>query len=386
MRRLNHLGLVAVFAGPLTALCLLATSWAGAAGGNGNHHGGGHGGQHGDNGNHHGGNHQPSVPPITKGKSYAPGKGKIYNGVSDTGITDDYNSFKNEVNAHVALLQSFYHWDTPLTTGAFARWGRADARGVLSLSTAPGGEKEMISPQAIARGKGDRYLLRLNESIHDNERVTYIRFLPEPNGAWNPYCAFDRSGRSRGKSHSSAAYRAAWQRAVVLVRGGEVKKIQRQLKALDLSPLRKKVIKKVFNRADTKKLPLPKVSFIWAAETVGTPNLKANRPDAYYPGDKYVDWVGADIYSKWATTAAWTRLNAYYKRHDGKPFAITEYSAYDNDFNGNFVRRLHAWARTHRRTQMMLYYRDIDKGNHHNIGFYPGAKEALQKLFDNTKR
>ncbi len=58
--------------------------------------------------------------------------------------------FAKQVAAHPAVVEDFYHWDTPLTTGALKRWHETRTRGVLSLSTAPGDGPELISPREIA--------------------------------------------------------------------------------------------------------------------------------------------------------------------------------------------------------------------------------------------
>jgi hypothetical protein len=42
------------------------------------------------------------------------------------------------------------------------------------------------------------------------------------NQANNGYSAFDRSGRSRGPSHSTGAYKQAWRRSTLILRGGPV--------------------------------------------------------------------------------------------------------------------------------------------------------------------
>jgi hypothetical protein len=49
---------------------------------------------------------------------FRPPHDRIFHGVSDTGHVRDYRTFRHRVRAHSALLEDFYHWDTPLTTGA----------------------------------------------------------------------------------------------------------------------------------------------------------------------------------------------------------------------------------------------------------------------------
>ena len=75
--------------------------------------------------------HRGTRPTRRRGK-------KIWHGVSDTGDVRDYRRFNDQVRAHTPLLQVFFHWGVPLTTGALDRWEVTDTRGVLSLSTAPG--------------------------------------------------------------------------------------------------------------------------------------------------------------------------------------------------------------------------------------------------------
>ena len=65
----------------------------------------------------------------------------------------------------------------------------------------------------------------------------YIRLLAEMNQANNGYCAFDRNGRSRGPSHSTTAFRNAWRRSALILRGGPRAGIDAKLRALHLPPI-----------------------------------------------------------------------------------------------------------------------------------------------------
>ena len=153
------------------------------------------------------------------GKSYAPRDGLAYHGVSDTGDPDPF-AFADQVGAHPAVLQAFYHWRVPLTTGALYRWGVTDTRGVLSLSTGTGAGVEMITPQQIAEGRDDRYILRLASTIAETGQTVYIRLMAEMNGHWNPYSAFNQDGTARRNGHSTRWYKRAWRRFALIIRGG----------------------------------------------------------------------------------------------------------------------------------------------------------------------
>ena len=150
---------------------------------------------------------------------YAPKGGHAFHGVSDTGYASDLFEFSDQVEAHQAVLQDFFHWRVPLTTGALYRWGATDTRGVLSLSTAPGGGAEVITPRQIARGRDDRYVLRLARTIEETGQTVYIRLMAGDERALEPLLGLQRRRlgarpRSLGAlvSQGVAALRAAGSR------------------------------------------------------------------------------------------------------------------------------------------------------------------------------
>src|SRR6188768_3880197 len=118
-----------------------------------------------------------AVPAASSGDAYAPHHGRAFHGVSDTGHVADFRTFSEQVGAHPALLQDFFHWRAPLTTGALYRWGKTNTRGVLSLSTTSGDGIEMITPRQIARGKDDRYMTRMAGNITETGQTVYIRLM-----------------------------------------------------------------------------------------------------------------------------------------------------------------------------------------------------------------
>ena len=77
-----------------------------------------------------------------------------------------------------------------------------------------------IPPLAIAQGRGDDYLFALNSSLSRWARPAYVRPLPEMNGHWNSYCAYTKSGRSKGAAYSTTAFRKAFARIYLIVHGG----------------------------------------------------------------------------------------------------------------------------------------------------------------------
>jgi hypothetical protein len=315
-------------------------------------------------------------------RPFRPPHHRAFHGVSDTGHVKDFRVFKHRVRAHPATLESFSHWDGRHTTSGLRRWDRTDTRGVLSLSTAAGGQPERITPRKIADGWGDDYILRLNESIATSHQVVYLRLFPEMNGHWNPYCAFNANGTSRGASHSTANFRKAWRRITLIVRGGEDRSyINRKLLRLGMPRIYRASSNHdpVYRRKEVpKRLPGAKVALMWNPQTIGSPAVAGNAAGNYWPGHRYVDWVGADISSKFATPGIRAALTSFYRRWDRWPFLLGEYSPWDNDYSGDFTRWLFNWAQGHGRTRMLIYYRSVSPNNAFDINHWPAARRVIR--------
>jgi hypothetical protein len=325
--------------------------------------------------------------------AFVPPHHGIFHGVTDTGSVRDFHVFNHRVGAHSALLESFGRWGGQHLGAGLHRWHVTHTRGVLSLSTAPGGQPETISPGQIARGLGDRYILSLGRRIARSGQVVYIRLFPEMNGYWNPYSAFNADGSSRGASHTTNAFRNAWRRIVMIVRGGHRRSINHRLAKLGMPRIYRASsnddpIYQMRHVPET--LPRPDVAFMWVPQTIGSPPLRANEPGRYWPGGGYVDWIGADIYSKFATPGIWASFKRFYshfrnpRRHHW-PFVVGEYSPWDNDYHGAFTRRLFNWALHRRRVRALVYYRSVTPNNAFDINHWPMARTVLRGKLDNRR-
>jgi hypothetical protein len=326
-----------------------------------------------------------TVAGSAEARSFTPRHHRIFHGVSDTTNNEDFRRFAKRVGAHPAVLQDFYHWDTPLTSGALQRWRQTRTRGVLSLSTAPGGQPEMISSRQIARGRGDHYIVRLNQTIAESKQVVYIRLFPEMNGHWNPYCAFNADGTKKDRSHSLNSFRRAWQRIVLIIRGGKRKAINRKLRRRQMP----RILRASSNHDPIyeseqvgQRLERPKVAFMWSPQTIGSPYVAGNQPGHYWPGKRFVDWVGADIYSAYASPGVWSAFKRFYRKWRHKPFVVGEYSPWDNDYRGRFTRKLFKFALGHRRTRMLIYYRSVNPDTPFEIDNFPRAKRVLRRMLN----
>ena len=152
---------------------------------------------------------------------------------------------------------------------------------------------------------------------------------------------------------------------MLVLRGGPVDGINAQLRRLGLPALK---------IADTS-LPEPQVSMLWVPQTEGTPNTRANRARAYWPGSRYVDWVGTDFYSRFPNFRG---LNAFYADFPRKPFAFGEWAMWGRD-DPAFVRRFFAWINTHKRVRMVLYNRGNSAGSPLKLSRYPASRAAIKK-------
>jgi hypothetical protein len=343
----------------------------GLPGGGGSHH-------------HHHHHHRHRRP--YRPRSFAPPRGRIYHGVSETteGVKG-VRRFADQVGAHPAVVEDFFNWGVPLATGALHRWRRERARGALSLSTAPGGGAEMITPRQIAQGQGDHYLIRLNQSISAAHETVYIRPMAEMNSFYNPYSAFNSDGSKR-RGHTTNQFVEAWRRMAIVVRGGTIASINSRLRRMGLPRLMraKSNLSNLYREENIHhhRLRHPRVAFMWNPQTVSNPSIRANAPSKYWPGRKYVDWVGADIYSSFASPGIKSALRRFQHRYRRYPFFLGEYGPWDNDYRGRFTKWLFRWERRHKQVRMAIYYRSTRPHSAYAISHYAGARHKLRKILD----
>ncbi len=298
-----------------------------------------------------------------------PQGGHVFFGVSDTGVTGQFTEFAELVGKHPAVIESFRAWNADLK-GSIKRWQRAESRPILHISTAdPNDGHELITPQAIAQGYGDDYLMQLNYLFWSKGMRAYIRPLGEPNRCLNVYAAYDCGGNPRGGEHSPYWYKQAFRRMYILLHGGgKVAKIDARLASAGLPPLRSAT-----GTLPTG-LPAAPIAVIWSPLPSGSPATKQNAPDRFYPGAAYTDWAGTDFYSAYPE---WKALTHLYNRYRRKPFVLTEWGVENSD-DPSFVKRLFVWAQRHPRCKMLIYYQDFGSSNPYRIQNFPASLEVLR--------
>jgi hypothetical protein len=298
-------------------------------------------------------------------RAYVPPAGHIFAGLTGgTSITP----FEQLVGKHPPVFEDYMTWDTPTAWLANPDPGFR-SRLAIHIGTADGyGEPGVISPQQIAEGRSDRFLVGLGGNLARSGRIVYVRLMAEMNGYWNAYAAFSADGVFRGAQNAPRNYIAAWRRSVIILRGGSVARIDARLRRLGQPRLRVKL-----PRGETA-LPRPKVAFLWVPQDAGSPEIAANSPAAYWPGNAYVDWVGTDFYASYPNFAL---LDAFYAAFPRKPFALSEWALYGAD-DPQFVRLLFARVRSHPRVRMLNYYQGFTPGSKANLAHYPRSEAALR--------
>jgi hypothetical protein len=308
----------------------------------------------------------------TAAMTLVPPKPDVFLGVSDRGTTTEFEETAVLMNKHPALLETFHPWGNSLNE-AYERWRETGTRPILHISTANDQTlAEMITPEQIALGGGDNYLLQLNDFFASHGLPAYVRPLGEPNRCLNAWAALNCDGSRKGGEHTAYWYKQAFRRIVTIVRGGQsLEGINATLAEIGLPPLNRT------KGANPISLPAAPVSIVWSTLPAGSPRVKGNFPGNYWPGRRWVDWVGTDFYSQYPD---WKDLAHFYagKQWRGKPVAITEWAVSGED-EPRFVKQLVAWTAKRPRVRMLVYYNGFGSYNPYDLRLYPRTANTLRK-------
>jgi hypothetical protein len=298
--------------------------------------------------------------------TFAPPAGQVWHALSGANPTSYY---QGRVDKHVAVRGSFIRW------GGSYEWAIREAdenrsRLLLHVSTASGQhEREVISPGAIARGRGDGFLVSLNRRLAQHGQPVYLRWLGEMNNCDNAYAPRNCSGSRRDSDHSPASFKQAWRRAVLIVRGGDVATIDARLAALRMPPV----------NTSAAALPVPQVAFIWSPMTGGSPMVPALSPGVFWPGARYVDWVGTSFYSRYPNFRFLTPYYRHFAERYRKPFAFVEWALWGGE-SPAFVRSFFAWVRAHGRTKMIAYNQGALGNGPFVLARYPRSAAEIRRM------
>jgi hypothetical protein len=306
-----------------------------------------------------------ALPASAHAAAYAPPSGKVWNGLT-AGF--DASDFESRTGKHPAIWQHFIAWGGSYQF-TLENSRRANARLMYHLGTSKGQNlPERLSPGDIARGEGDGFLVALTRDIAASGAPAYMRLMGEMNNCNNPYAAYDCGGGRRDRDHSAATFKLAWKRVYLIMHGGDVAAINVRLQALGLPAV----------QAGATTLPVPQIAFVWAPMTGGAPNIAALRPAVYWPGSRWVDWVGTSFYSRFPNFTGLERFYDDFASGKRKPFAIAEWAIWGADAPA-FANRLFDWIASHRRVQMVQYNQGAESGGIFRLSRYPDSARVVRK-------
>jgi len=149
------------------------------------------------------------------------------------GVLGHAGRFATLTGQRSTIRHAFIGWHQPRTLRKLLH----DLKPLPMVAIKTGG---VVTPLGIAQGQGDGFLVELNSTLAGFGARVYVRPMPEMNGHWNEYSAFDRSGASRGPQYSTAAFRRAFARIALIARGGPARVLNAKLRRLGQAAHRNK--------------------------------------------------------------------------------------------------------------------------------------------------
>jgi hypothetical protein len=212
----------------------------------------------------------------------------------------------------------------------------------------PLGKSEAITPLAIANGRGDAFLVSLNQAIAEYGSLVYLRLLSEMNHFSHFHSAYNASGSSRGRAYRPDVFRTMFARMHVLLHGGPAAKINAALKKLGLP---------AYTGSDLPANAPNKLRIIWNPLGGGQPESRGNAFYRFYPGDRYLEIVGNDLYGAYGQYAGPQNEVLYaFAREHHKPFGLPEWGVKGADYPA-FVRYVCNFIRSHGGIELAAYYK-----------------------------
>jgi hypothetical protein len=187
------------------------------------------------------------------------------------------------------------------------------------------------------------------------------------NGHWNPYCAYNANGTRRNAAHSQKNFRRAFKRLYLILHGGDEATIDAKLARWGMPGI----------RTSLPENPTPTLRILWNPQGYGSPNVPGNRAHVYYPGDRFVDIVGNDLYEAASFNATWEANLALFKRYPHKPYAIGEFGLWGID-DPTFIRRMGKFIRTHPRVELAAHF-EAESGSTFDLASKPRSRAAYRK-------
>jgi hypothetical protein len=232
-----------------------------------------------------------AAPPATAGPNRPGGKlvpaaGALFGTTVDgkepgpgTGLV----ALERRIGRKFDIVNTYYDWQNKFPT-------------VTERNLAAGGRIPMISWKGVAlhpiiSGRFDHMIRARADALRALKTSVFLRWGWEMNGSW------ERWGGANNMPNGPAKFVRAWRH-----------------------------IRNIFRAAHA-----TNVVFVWSPNDGDLPRESWNHFTRYYPGDKYVDWVGVDGFN-WGTTHVWSNWLSidgiikpvYSVYHRRKPIMLAE--------------------------------------------------------------
>ncbi len=305
--------------------------------------------------------------PLASGAGAQPTMSRLY-----LGVAGDAAHFQNQTGQASAIKHAYIGWDQGRTyaTRLPVLLRSLGPIPMLHIGTGgPLGKTEAITPLAIAQGKGDAFLVALNQAIAGYGSLVYLRLLSEMNHFSHFHSAFNANGTSRGRAYRPDVYRKMFARMYLILHGGPAAKINPLLKRLGLP---------AYAGPDLAANPPTKLRIIWNPLGGGQPETDANAFYRFYPGDRYLEIVGNDLYGAFGQYAGPQNEVLYaFAREHHKPFALPEFGVRGSDYPA-FIRYVCNFIRTHSGIELAAYYKS-QPGGMYDLANKPASRQAYQR-------
>lgn len=217
----------------------------------------------------------------------------------------------------------------------------------------------------MANGESDAFIITQLANLRAPGRPVFLRWGWEMNGSWGNSTwswLYHNSDDSHNSFNTPTAYKQAFRRISLIAHGGTRATVNAALAGLGMPAL---------TDGGSSDLPTGNVAVVWCPNTGPNPTgahatATDNLPEAYYPGDAYVDWVGIDTYagdwSSWASGAAITggldNVYALYSASaSAKPFGIWEVGNKGDDTKGPaFATAMFDWIESHSKAKLICWF------------------------------
>jgi len=211
---------------------------------------------------------------------------------------NNLSSFQSMIGRNLAVVLWYVHWQDPFPT--------SDANIVYNngsvplITWEPWITHELGTLEAIATGSYESYVTQFIQAAKDWGGPVLLRFAHEMNGNWYPW-----DGQHNGANAEAAEkYKRAW----------------------------------IYIYNVKASLEADNVYLVWSPNNTDMPSASWNTPEAYFPGDQYVDWVGMDGYN-WGY-GAWQSFDATFSTIyqtltalTSKPLMIGEFASAEQGGN-----------------------------------------------------